>query len=93
MAVFSLNTIEPPPGLLQQEQAITPAAEWLVDNFYIVEEQLAGNSRRSCRLDSTANSQKSRQVIWKGFPAYSVLRGHMLRTPTAGLIPSFCGAS
>ncbi|HEV3221092.1 MAG TPA: glucoamylase family protein [Candidatus Acidoferrales bacterium] len=25
---------------IQQEQLITPAAEWLVDNFYIVEEQL-----------------------------------------------------
>jgi cyclic beta-1,2-glucan synthetase len=25
---------------IQREQAITPAAEWLVDNFYIVEEQL-----------------------------------------------------
>src|SRR5580704_11675199 len=25
---------------IQQEHAITPAAEWLVDNFYIVEEQL-----------------------------------------------------
>lgn len=25
---------------IQQEQAITPAAEWLLDNFYIVEEQL-----------------------------------------------------
>ena len=25
---------------IQHEQAITPAAEWLVDNFYIVEEQL-----------------------------------------------------
>jgi cyclic beta-1,2-glucan synthetase len=25
---------------IQQEQAITPAAQWLVDNFYIVEEQL-----------------------------------------------------
>src|SRR6202046_2516893 len=25
---------------IQQDQAITPAAEWLVDNFYIVEEQL-----------------------------------------------------
>src|ERR1700733_6435529 len=25
---------------IQTEQAITPAAEWLVDNFYIVEEQL-----------------------------------------------------
>src|SRR6202140_4414749 len=25
---------------IQQEQIITPAAEWLVDNFYIVEEQL-----------------------------------------------------
>jgi cyclic beta-1,2-glucan synthetase len=25
---------------ISQEQAITPAAEWLVDNFYIVEEQL-----------------------------------------------------
>jgi cyclic beta-1,2-glucan synthetase len=27
-------------GAIQKEQAITPAAEWLVDNFYIVEEQL-----------------------------------------------------
>src|SRR5580693_5778559 len=25
---------------IQREQAITPAAQWLVDNFYIVEEQL-----------------------------------------------------
>src|ERR1700736_3065690 len=25
---------------IQREQTITPAAEWLVDNFYIVEEQL-----------------------------------------------------
>src|ERR1700757_5414688 len=25
---------------ISREQAITPAAEWLVDNFYIVEEQL-----------------------------------------------------
>src|SRR6202453_1211641 len=25
---------------IQQDQTITPAAEWLVDNFYIVEEQL-----------------------------------------------------
>src|ERR1700691_2176740 len=25
---------------VQQEQTITPAAEWLVDNFFIVEEQL-----------------------------------------------------
>src|SRR5690349_16898137 len=25
---------------IQREQIITPAAEWLVDNFYIVEEQL-----------------------------------------------------
>jgi cyclic beta-1,2-glucan synthetase len=25
---------------IQHEQAITPAAEWFVDNFYIVEEQL-----------------------------------------------------
>ena len=27
-------------GAISREQAITPAAEWLVDNFYIVEEQL-----------------------------------------------------
>src|ERR1019366_1864096 len=27
-------------GVIQQERAITPAAEWLVDNFHIVEEQL-----------------------------------------------------
>jgi len=25
---------------IQQEEAITPATEWLVDNFYILEEQL-----------------------------------------------------
>ena len=27
-------------GAIQREQAITPAAQWLLDNFYIVEEQL-----------------------------------------------------
>src|ERR1700688_192235 len=25
---------------LQQQQAITPAAQWLIENFYIIEEQL-----------------------------------------------------
>ncbi len=45
---------------IQQEQTITPAAEWLVDNFYIVDEQLReirddlppGYYRRLPKLDS-----------------------------------------
>src|SRR6202158_3025014 len=45
---------------IQREQTITPAAEWLVDNFYIVEEQLreirddlpTGFYRKLPKLDS-----------------------------------------
>src|SRR5580658_10067662 len=52
---------------ISQEQAITPAAEWLVDNFYIVEEQL-----REIRDDLPAGFYRKLPKLasghLKGFP-------------------------
>ena len=74
---------------IQHEQAITPAAEWFVDNFFIVEEQL-----REIRDDLppafTANCPNSLPAIWRAFRASLASLGRSSRTTTAASIPKFC---
>ena len=77
---------------IQQEQAITPAAEWLVDNFHIVDEQLReisddlppGYYRKLPKLAS---------ATCKAIRACSALRGHLWRTRIAGSTRRCCAAS
>src|ERR1700722_15215105 len=77
---------------IQQGGTITPAAEWLVDNFYIVEEQL-----REIRHDFPPGIIRSPPspppAPWKGILAFSAWPGHLSRTQTAVLSPNFSGDS
>jgi len=45
MGAFFLNYYRATASAIQKERVITPASEWLVDNFYIVEEHTSGNPR------------------------------------------------
>ena len=78
---------------IQHEQSITPAAEWLVDNFYIVEEQLReirdDLAARLLPQTPQARLRPSRRVS----RASSASLGHLSRTPTAVSIPRYCAAS
>jgi hypothetical protein len=40
MVMSSASRTRPLANAIREERAITPAAEWLVDNFHIVDEQL-----------------------------------------------------
>ena len=92
MAALLLEYYRAMARAMQQEQTITPAAEWLVDNFYIVEEQL-----REIRDDLppvfTASCPNSPPAIWKAIRAYTALPGRLWRTPTAASIPTCCAVS
>lgn len=77
---------------IQREQTITPAAEWLIDSFYIVEEQL----REICDDLPPAFYGKLSKLAsghLEGYPRVFGVRGRSLRTPIAVSNPSCCGAS
>ena len=72
---------------IREERAITPAAEWLVDNFHIVEEQI-----REIRDDLPPRllppaAEARRRAISRAIRASSASRGPSSRTPTAASIP------
>ena len=59
---------------IQEERGITPAAEWLVDNFHIVEEQLReiqddlpSGDYRDCRNSQSVTCKGIREFTeWHG---------------------------
>ena len=76
---------------IQQDQPIPPAAEWLVDNFYIVDDQL-----REIREDLPPGFYRSFpssiRGISQGTRAFSASPGPSSPIPTAALIPRFFAA-
>ena len=78
---------------IREERAITPAAEWLVDNFHIVEEQI-----REIREDLPPRllpraAEARRRARSRAIRASSASPGRSSPTPTAASIPRRCGAS
>ena len=78
---------------VREERWITPAAEWLLDNFFVVDEQLREHPRRPAgRLLSRAAGARRRSAgrLSRGCTAS---RGPSSRTPTAASIPTpFAGS-
>jgi cyclic beta-1,2-glucan synthetase len=76
---------------MQEEHAITPAAEWLVDNFHIVEEQV-----REIIDDLPPSYYRQLPKLASGH--YRTIRGssgslgHSLHTQTVASIPTCCAA-
>jgi hypothetical protein len=77
---------------IQTQQVIAPAAEWLVDNFHIVEDQV-----REIREDLPAGYYRKLPKLASGHlagtRASSVWPGRSSRTPTAASTPTSCCAS
>ena len=76
---------------LQREHTVTPAAEWLVDNFHIVDEQL-----REIREDLPAGFYRKLPKLSSEFLAgYPPLRRGVgfVAIPTAISIQKYCGVS
>ncbi len=73
---------------IREERAITPAAEWLVDNFHVVDEQL-----REIRADLPPGFYRELPKLAEGplagYPRVSP--GHSLPIPIAGSIPKRSG--
>ena len=77
---------------IKDERSITPAAEWLVDNFHIVDEQL-----REIRDDLPAGllpraPQARRRPSRRATRGSSASPGPTSPTPTAASTPRACGA-
>ena len=85
--------IAPSPRAVDEGRGITPAAEWVLDNYHVVEEQIReiredlppGFYRQLPKLAERTRSPASR--------ACSASPGPSSRTPTAASIPRRCGAS
>ena len=82
---FLLDAYRAIAAAIREERSVTPAAEWLVDNFHVVEEQireirddLPRGFYRNCRSLPTGHSRAIR--------AYSALPGPLSRTLTVGSI-------
>jgi hypothetical protein len=70
---------------IREERAITPAAEWLVDNYHIVDEQVREiRERPAARL---------LPVTWGAIRASMGWPGRSSPTPTAGLTRRRCAGS
>ena len=77
---------------IQEERAITPAAEWLVDNFHIVEEQLREirDDLPSGLLPQTTEARL--RSLARVSASLREWHGPMWRTPTATSIRKCCAA-
>ena len=72
--------------------AITPAAEWLVDNYHVVEARSA-RSATTCRPATTGNCRSWPTARWRVIRACSDWRGPSSRTPTAASTRACCAGS
>ena len=77
---------------IKQGGTITPAAEWLVDNFYIVEEQLR-EIRDDLPPGFIEDCPSWPQATSKAIPAFLALPGRSSRIRIAASSRSFCGDS
>ena len=78
---------------IREERAITPAAEWLVDNFHIVEEQLREiRDDLPPRLLPEAPEARA-TALSRAIRASTASPGPSSRTPTAASIRRRCAAS
>ena len=68
---------------IRREQTITPATEWLVDNFYIVEEQLREIRDDLPRASIARLLKLASGHLEKVTLVFSAWPGHLLHTPTA----------
>ena len=77
---------------LREKRTIVPAAEWLVDNFYIVDEQL-----REIRADLPPGFYRELPKLaaghWLDTRASTASRGRSSHTPTAASTPTSCVVS
>ena len=80
-------------AVIREEGAITPAAEWLVDNFHIVEDVAARDPRGSALRDSTVGCQSWRRDPSRATQGYSDWPGPSSPTPTAASSPRLSNAS
>ena len=77
---------------IDERRPITPAAEWLVDNYYLVERQI-----REIRADLPPGYYRQLPKLvdgpFTGYPRCSASPGPSSPTPTATSIPRCCAAS
>ena len=78
---------------VREERWITPAAEWLLDNFFVVDEQLREHPRRSAGRLLSRTSGARRRSPGRISPGCTASRGPLSRTPTVGSIPIPCADS
>ena len=77
---------------VDRQGSITPAAEWLLNNFHIVEEQIRDiRSLLPSSFFRELPALDSGPLI--GLPASTASRGRSPRIPTAISTPAFCIAS
>ena len=78
---------------IREEGAITPAAEWLVDNFHIVDEQLRRDPRGPPARILPPAPQARGGAARRDIRGSSAWPGRSSPTPTAAWSPRRCGAS
>ena len=85
--------VSPIGAAIREERAITPAAEWLVDNFHVVEEQIREIRDDLPRGFYRAAAEARGRAARRATRASSAWPGPSSRTPTAASIPRRCCAS
>ncbi|MBC7386373.1 MAG: hypothetical protein H7301_09475 [Cryobacterium sp.] len=62
---------------IRAKQTISPAAEWFVDNFHIIEDQILG-IRKDLPVDFYRELPKVSQGLWQGYPRVYAMASDLL---------------